>query len=236
MENTTRISDLPENITMQMPNTFTQNGGPIQSMDGMMQQRPNLDAGSSTNYMPLNIHANPYGISAQNPIMPIPQQPNVQQMQQVSQLEQLSKQHQMELNNMPHVRLPSRDIPVDTTQYLNDEEVQPNYIPRAKLTKDYIREHENVEEEKLLQHERKKHRENKMDDLWNEFQIPIFIAILYFFFQLPIINTMIFKKFSFLSIYNEDGNFNFNGLILKSMVFGFFYYSIQKITTFIVEF
>jgi hypothetical protein len=200
------------------------------------QQRPNFDVGSPTNYMPLNVHANPYGISAQNPIMPIPQQPNVQQIQQVAQLEQLSKQQQMELNNMPHVRLPSRDIPIDSTQYLNDEEVQPNYIPKTKLTKDYIREHEDVAEKKLIDHERKKHRESKMDELWSEFQIPVFIAFLYFFFQLPIINTMLFKRFSFLSIYNEDGNFNFNGLLLKSMVFGGFYYLVQKITTFIVEF
>ena len=33
MENTTRISDLPENITMQMPNVFSQGG--IPSMDGI---------------------------------------------------------------------------------------------------------------------------------------------------------------------------------------------------------
>jgi hypothetical protein len=234
MESTTRISDLPDNITMQPQNTFTQNmGGP---MEPIMTQRGNYDNGPSTNYIPLNIHANPYGISAQNPIMPIPQQPNVQQIQQVAQLEQLSKQQQYELQNMPQVRLPSRDIPVDTIQYLNDEEVQPNYIPKTKLTKDYIREHEDIAEKKLIDHERKKHRENKLDELMSEFQIPLFIAFLYFFFQLPIINTMIFKKFSFLSIYNDDGNFNFNGLVLKSMVFGFFYYLIQKITTFIVEF
>lgn len=234
MENTTRISDLPENITMQqMQTNFTQGPGAIPSIDG---QRQSFDNGPSTNYMPLNIHANPYGISAQNPIMPNPQQPNVQQMQQVSQLEQLSKQQQMELNNMPHVRLPSRDVQVDTTQYLHDDEIKANYIPRAKLTKDYIREQEDVTEKKLIEHEQKKHRAARVDDLWAEFQIPIFIAVLYLLFQLPIINTLLFKRFSFLSIYNEDGNFNFNGLVMKSMLFGSIYYSIQKITTFIVEF
>ena len=244
MENTTRISDLPENITMQMPNVFSQGG--IPSMDGTMGLPPsqsmgqsmgkNFDNGPATNYMPLNVHANPYGISAQNPIMPIPQQPNVQQMQQMSQLEQLSRQQQQELNNMPHVRLPSRDVPVDTAQYLHDEEVQANYIPKTKLTKDYIREHEDVTEKKLIEHEQKKHRANKMDDLWNDLQVPIFIAVLYLLFQLPIINTFLFKRFSFLAIYNEDGNFNFNGLVMKSILFGFIYYSIQKVATFIVEF
>ena len=202
MENTTRISDLPDNITMQLE-------------------------GAPTNYIPMNIHSNPYGISAQNPIMPIPQQPTN---------DFNNKQIQTELQNMPHVRLPSRDIPVDTIHYSNDEEVQPNYIPKTKLTKDYIREHEEVSKKNLTEYERKKHRENKLDEIWSELQIPIFIAILFFFFQLPVINILIFKKFSFLSIYNDDGNFNFYGLILKSIMFGLLYYSTQKVTTFIVEF
>lgn len=234
MENITRISDLPENITMQMPNNFTQNnGGTIPSIDGT---RGNFENASSTNYIPLNIHANPYGISAQNPIMPNPQQPNVQQMNQVSQLEQLSTQQQYELQNIPHVRLPSRDIPTDTLQYSNDAEIQPNYIPKTKLTKDYIREHEDITEKKLLDYERAQYRERRMDDIWNDLQVPIFIAVLFFFFQLPIINTILFKRFSFLSIYNDDGNFNFYGLVLKSILFGGFYYIVQKITAFIVDF
>jgi len=221
---TTRISDLPENISLQMPNSFTQNntGG--------------FDQGSSTNYIPMNIHPNPYGISAQNPIMPNPQQPNVQQIQQVNQMEQLSKQHQAELQNMQQMRLPSRDIPLDTSGYLNDEEIQANYIPKTKLTKDYIREHEDKTEKIQREHEEKKHRENKVDDILTEFQIPVFIAVLFFIFQLPIINSMIFKRFSFLSIHNLDGNFNFYGLLLKSMLFGSVYYSIQKCANFIIEF
>jgi len=59
--------------------------------------------------------------------------------------------------------------------------------------------------------------------------------ILFFFFQLPIVNSMLFKRFSFLSIYNDDGNFNVTGLILKSILFGSSYYISQKVTTFLSE-
>ena len=57
-----------------------------------------------------------------------------------------------------------------------------------------------------------------MDMLLTEIQIPLFIAILYFVFQLPVINSLLLKYFSFLAIYDIDGNFNLIGLILKSIL------------------
>lgn len=244
MEKTTRISDLPENITMQMPAygaTMNTNGGG----GGGGGNKQNMNFDSPTNYTPINIHPNPYGISAQNPIMSPPQQPNVQQMQQMNQMEYsaqpptrqyLSEQQQMEIQNMQQIRLPSRDIPMDMTNYQNDEEIQANYIPKPKVTKDYLKDYEETSEKRIREHEEKKYRENKLDTILTDIQTPILIAFLFFFFQLPIINTFIFKRFSFMNLYNEDGNFNFSGLIFKSMFFGTVFYSIQKTMTFISEF
>jgi len=233
MEKTTRIADLPENITVQMP-----------SYNPNINQSNTMNAGfdSQNNYIPINVHPNPYGISAQNPIMPIPQQPNVQQMNPMEQIsvqkpkQQFSDQQMLELQNMQQMRLPSRDIPIDTTSYLQDEQIQPNYIPRPNISSDYIRDYEQTTDKHIREHEQKKYRESRIDEILTELQTPILICILFFCFQLPIINTIIFKKFSFLSLYNEDGNFNFYGLLFKSMLFGSLYYSIQKITTFISEF
>jgi len=103
------------------------------------------------------------------------------------------------------------------------------------VNNDYIRDYEQTTEKHIRQHEEKKYRESKIDQLLTEFQTPIFISILFFLFQLPIINTLIFKRFSFLSLHNADGNFNFNGLVFKSILFGLLYYSVQKLTTFISE-
>lgn len=236
MEKTTRIADLPENITVQMP-----------SYNPNINQS-NMNADSATNYMPINVHPNPYGISAQNPIMPIPQQPNVQQMNHMThstQMEQIAvkrpkqqfiDQQQIELQNMQQMRLPSRDIPIDTTNYIQDEQTQPNYIPKSNVSSDYIRDYEETTEKHIREHEKKKYRESRIDEILTELQTPILICILFFIFQLPVINTIIFKKFSFLSLHNEDGNFNFYGLLFKSIMFGSLFYSVQKVTTFISEF
>ena len=210
MNNITRISDLPENV-MSQPS-----------------KHDNLTEDSlSTNYIPINVHPNPYGISAQNPIMPQP--PNDQQMNQVKQLERLSEEQMLELQNMHHVRLPSKDVKIDTQSYTTDETVQPNYIPKPKLTKDYILEYQDEFEKKHSENEKKKHQESKIDEILVELRVPFMIAALFLVFQLPIINTLVFKRFSFLSIYYEDGNFNFYGLVFKSALFGSAFYFIQKI-------
>jgi len=209
MENITRIVDLPDNTN-----------GPTNSVS---QQQSPVSQGT---YVPINIHANPYGISAQNPIMAPPQQ---QQLQ-------ISENQKMQLQQLQPQRLPSRDISNDQSQYNHDEQITPNYIPHPVKKSDYVREHEDMTEKNLRDYEDKNKKEKKLDILLTEFQTPIFVMLLFFFFQLPIVNTMIFKKFSFLSIYNADGNFNFSGLIFKSVVFGGLYYSLLKFTNFISEF
>jgi len=218
MNNTTRISDLPENVMIQMnrPDDLT-------------------EAVPPTNYIPINVHPNPYGVSAQNPIMP----PMEQQMMQMNQLEQmsnvLSDQQKAELLDMRQLRLPSKHVQIDTQSYMQDAEVQPNYIPRPKLTKDYIHDYEEEYEKKKKDNDSKKHRESKIDEILTELQTPILVAILFMVFQLPIINTLVFKKFSFLSIYHEDGNFNFYGLVFKSVFFGSCYYTIQKVIEYLSD-
>ena len=77
--------------------------------------------------------------------------------------------------------------------------------------------------------------DQQIDDILSDLQVPIFVSILFFLFQLPIINAYIFKRFSFLSIYNDDGNFNFYGLVFKSWIFGSIYYTITKFTNFLIS-
>jgi hypothetical protein len=159
--------------------------------------------GLPTNYMPINIHPNPYGVSAQNPIMQHPEQPDHNSKHQN---QYISEEQIMQMQKQ---RLPSRDIPQDTTGYIQDEQTKPNYIPKVRFEEDYVRKQEDMTERNLREYEYKNKREKKIDILLNEVQTPIFIAILFFFFQIPLVN-MFFKRFSFLNIYNIDGNFNFN--------------------------
>ena len=140
-----------------------------------------------------------------------------------------SQQQQQQL------RLPSRDIPMDTTQFQQDQEIQPNYIPRAKLTSDYIKKYEESSERALRDHESHKHRATMTDQFFTEFQTPALIMFLFFCFQMPILNTLLYKYFTFLSIYNSDGNVNFYGVFFKSILFGILYYTIAKTTDYLAN-
>jgi len=233
MENTiTRIADLPDSINNNLPQqqtSYTQN---IQHINQQPEQ--------TTNYIPLNTHPNPYGVSDQNPIMKMPEQVESVQQEQMNSMatqqvpQYLSEEQREMIMPQQQQRLPSRHIHHDTTQYSQDKEVQPNYIPK-KSSPDYVRDYEDFNDKKLQKHENDKKQSEYYDDLITDFQVPVLVAILYFLFQLPIINTFIFKRFSFLSIYNDDGNFNFYGLLFKSLLFGNIYYKFTKITNFLIS-
>ena len=240
MENITRIADLPtDGNARQSTNAYASNIPPTTiSISNSKQSK--MDGETPTNYTPINTHPNPYGVSGNNPIMEIPVQSqdiHHQQQQQHQQQQNYMQDPSMEaLQHMEQQRLPSRDIPQSTIQYSNDERVQPNYIPRHDVVRDYVKDHYDTTEENLKEYEQKTRRHNHWDSIFNDIQIPFFIAILFFFFQLPIVNTLIFKKFAFLSLHHEDGNFNMLGLLFKSSLFGLLYYSVYKTTTFISEF
>jgi hypothetical protein len=245
MENTTKISDLPfDGASRQSTPAYASNIPPT-TISVSKSKTNKIDGEMPTNYAPINSHPNPYGVSAQNPIMDMPTQTQFENNGQMPQVNtgqmppeniQMIQATEMEsLQNMQHQRLPSRNIPQDTVQYSNDDQVQPNYIPTHNVERDYVKDQYDMTEQNLKEYEHKKLQLNYWDRVFTDFQTPIFIAVLFFFFQLPIINTIIFKRFAFLSLYNEDGNFNMMGLIFKSTLFGSLYYSVYKFTTFISE-
>jgi hypothetical protein len=139
------------------------------------------------------------------------------------------------ISNTPRVRLPSRDLPMDEDEYLHDEEITSNYIPRVKFKDDFVRDYEEITTEKILQRETKKRNESMVDNVLSDLQVPLLITILFFLFQMPAINTIFFKRFAFLSIYNSDGNINFFGIALKSIIFGSLFYVLQKTVNVLID-
>jgi len=199
MSDTTRIMDLPENIT-------------IQSTGGA--------AGFSTSYTPIDVHPNPYGHPPPSvPSIPTPSYSQPQQQQ----------------------RLPSRDIPSSTqsVQYTQDEQIQPNYIPSipvtAKNTAEYMKQFEAATERKINAHLQEKQKQTRWDLLVEQGQIPLLVALLFYIFHMPIVNRLMFKNLSFLSIYDIDGNFNTYGLIFKSLCFGGLFYGVSQIVHYFSE-
>jgi hypothetical protein len=192
-------------------------------------------------YIPINGHPNPYGIPPPpaGGIAP-PQQTQTGPTQYANTMYSSNVQGQghnppmqtpEQFNEMfaqQQYRLPQRDIPMNVSEHVQDEQIQPNYIPAPKITTDYIQEYQESADRKVREYEEKKMREKTAATWLDEFQTPILIGLLYFIFQLPIINTLIFKRFAFLSIYREDGNFNVLGLTLKCLLFGVLFYTVNK--------
>jgi hypothetical protein len=198
----TRISDLPD-----IPSN-------IKSERGLGE------FSGQNSYIPINTHPNPYmnnsgqGMHGGNRNGPYQ--------------EDLSFEHKEMIANMPATRLPSRDIPIDPSKYIQDEQIVPNYIPPIKDLNDYVKDHEFITET-LQTHQSKKTRGQIIDAFISEIQTPFAIALLYYVFQLPVINNLLFKRITFITIYREDGNLNMNGMLLKSLMFGALYYGVLQI-------
>jgi hypothetical protein len=118
--------------------------------------------------------------------------------------------------------LPSRDIPRNTEGLTHDPQIQPNYVPSPPMHKrDFI----NEDNEQNFDYKDENTR-NTLDSFYDEFQTPILLAVIYFVFQLPVFKKNVFKYVPFLC--NSDGNYNVNGLIVVSGLFGFLYYTLSK--------
>lgn len=121
--------------------------------------------------------------------------------------------------------LPARDIPMPTTQFTQDKQIKPNYVPETENT-DYIKEEETYET--MMQKKREKmEQEDRLDMLYDELQMPVLLMVLYFLFQMPFFQ----KKFRvfFPSMFKNDGVMTMGGYVFKTFLFGTSFYLINKL-------
>jgi len=125
-------------------------------------------------------------------------------------------------------KLPSRDIPINTSGISNDPYVQPNYVPLPpQPQEDYIKNYEQTND--MIDNYNKNMRsQNSLDEMYNEIQTPLLLAVLYFLFQLPFFRKFLYRYLPFL--FSNDGNFNLNGFIFTSILFGLTFHALNNIT------
>jgi hypothetical protein len=234
MSNATRIADLPvasgENIVMST-------GG----MGGMGGGGP-MDNGNT--YMPMNVHPNPYG-GADGPGMGPP--PPVHDFRERGERERngggggggTTALADLGIPNYvppQQQRLPSRDIPMDTTQYAQDENIQANRLPKPPKSvriADYVEEYSESDSlRRIEKHEREKRERRVMENMWTDIQIPILVALLYMVFQLGALNRFLYRYTHLLGIpqtcFASDGTLNMYGIILQGVLFGGVYAALMK--------
>jgi len=222
--NVTRIMDLPENITL--ANTMNSNPNPTVSVtkkDTTMQ---------NTTYQTIDPHPNPYG----HPPPSVPSYPSPSFQQGLGQ----SHSNGLPIQPNQNQYLPPRDMPMDPTQYTIDANVQANYIPpipqeKVNSTNEFMRKYEEEKGKELKSHDEKKKKKSKKEEIIEQSQVPIFVAVLFFLFNMPLVNSMIFKRFAFLQIYDTEGHMNTYGLFLKSASFGLIYYVASLLIDWLAE-
>lgn len=126
-------------------------------------------------------------------------------------------------------QLPSRDIPMTTSNLTHDISIQPNFIPplpQNQNQNDYINNYQQTGDI-INEYNSNLERSNSLDDMYNEIQVPILLAVLYFLFQLPFFRKFLFSYFPIL--FSKDGNLNINGYIFMSSLFGILYYLLNKV-------
>ncbi len=103
------------------------------------------------------------------------------------------------------MELPVRDIPRETINHVVDPQVATHYLPPKEP--DYI-------EQQPVQLQ----QTSKMDKFMDEFRLPIILAVLYFIFQLPLLNSFLLRTLP--SVFKEDTT----GTVAKSILFGLAYH------------
>ena len=125
-------------------------------------------------------------------------------------------------------QLPSRDIPMNTNNISTDPYVQPNYVPPPQDNTDYIKNYEQTSD-MVQAHNKNARTQDSLDDMYNEIQTPLLLAVMYFLFQLPFFRKFLFGYFPVL--FSTDGNMNINGFMFTSALFGLLFYFLNKVTT-----
>ena len=178
-----------------------QTGQQINEQSGL--KVPRGPVGVDTTYKPIDQFPNPYGVGPKTEVD----------------------------FSQPLLQPLAHDIPTSPLPHQIDETLQPNYIPKPKITHDYIREYEQQIEphtqRTAKEYLEKKKYNSKWEQLQDSMQFPILIALLYYVFHMPIFQSFLYQKIGFLPVTNEDGNMNIYGMAVTAVLFGLCVYGIK---------
>ena len=151
-----------------------------------------------------------------------PQQPNIQLSN--SDISKIVEGIQMaSANNM--TALPSRDIPQNQSNITNDPQVQPNHVPKQEggFVEEFDNTHARLYQEQMQQ---KKNAE-QLDSFYDKLQIPIMISLIFFIFQLPFLNKLLFRYVP--SLFLKEKQLSIGGYVCKTLLFGGAFMFIQHV-------
>ena len=85
----------------------------------------------------------------------------------------------------------------------------------------------------IFKNQYKNTEQNQLDNIYEEFQTPVIIIILFIFFQMPYFKKGFIEYFP--QLFHRDGNPTLGGIFFKSILFGMLYYGLNKATLYLSE-
>ncbi len=128
--------------------------------------------------------------------------------------------------------LPSRHIPMETNHVTQDQQIKPNYIPEP-VKRNYIEEEETVNSA-IKENFSNQKTTDRLDQLYEEIQLPVLIMLLFFIFQMPFVQMKL--KTTLPSLFMKDGNPTLSGYLFKTVMFGLGFYALQKASVYLSEY
>jgi hypothetical protein len=120
----------------------------------------------------------------------------------------------------PTFKLPSRDIPTRTTEYLHDESIVANHIPTPVIETDPICDMERAFiTDNAPVRSKAKRRAELFWDFVDKFQFPMLAGILFFIFGTIRVSNAVSAILRMMHAIGEDGAPTVYGLAVKSVVF-----------------
>jgi hypothetical protein len=142
--------------------------------------------------------------------------------------------HLQQAGTMGMTSLPSRDIPQQTTGFTQDQQMRPNFIPDVsqQAVPDYIRMQE-MQMQRMAPVVAAAVNQRRQDEWYDELQVPILLAVLYFIFQLPSVHKYLFSMLP--ALFDAHGHPNLMGYVVNSIAFAGLYYVLTKFKTYLIS-
>lgn len=124
-------------------------------------------------------------------------------------------------------RLPSRDIPMDTSRIARDHTARPDYVP-DEGPRGYIEnKQDNINiEEQLQAFIDKQEAQRQSDSLYENAKTPLLVAVLFLVFQSSYLNKLLRKSMP-AGFLDSDGHVSVQGQLIKALLFGSGFYFVM---------
>lgn len=137
----------------------------------------------------------------------------------------------------PTFKLPSRDIPTRSTEYMHDETIVANHIPGPSVQASHTDPTRDMERAFITDNKpirsKAKRRAEMFWDFVDKFQFPMFAGLLFFIFGTIRVSNIISAILRMVHAIGEDGAPTIIGLAIKSAIFAIALFTLYESAAYI---